>query len=126
MIPYDKAGNCLRCKQGRTAHTDVGKRASEVIRKHISSDKELAVGSWVALRLSDGGSDNVLYPTKSTAIAHQLHEKQCAYVVIPPGGMSEQDAEAFICLMRQAYDNGVPLAHPDHDIITVGGRAVRL
>ncbi len=126
MIPYGEDGKCKRCLLGRTAHEDTGKRASDAIRQHISNDRELAVGSWIALRLSDGGSDRQLYPTKSTAIEYQLHETQCAYVVIPPDGMSKQDAEAFICLMRQAYANGVPLAHPDNDVLTIGGRVIRL
>lgn len=126
MIPYGKDGKCLRCGLTRVPHEDTGKRASEAIRQQISTDRELAVGSWIALRLSDGGSDGNVYPTKSLAVAHQLHEKQCAYIVIYPTGMSPQDAEAFLCLMRQAYDNGVPLAHPDRDMVTVGGRTIRL
>jgi hypothetical protein len=126
MIPYGKDGKCQRCGEPRTKHEDTGRRASEAVGNHLEHNREEAIDSWIALRLSDGGTDGGLYPTKSLAVAHQIHEHQCAYMVILPGGISAKDAEAYICIMRQAYNNGVPLAHPDRDVITIGGRPVRL
>lgn len=90
---------------------DAGKRASDTITMHVLCG---GVGKWVALRLIDGGSDNVLYDTRADAIRHQLYEEYCAYVCIPPSGMSQQDATEWLAFNRQLYDAGWHLSDPDH------------
>lgn len=70
-------------------------------------------GRWLAIRLSDGGYDGVIYDHRADAVRHQLHEKQCAYVKIPPGGMTPREAEAFLGYHRALYDAGFRLPDPE-------------
>lgn len=73
------------------------------------------VNKWVAVRMSDGKSDGAIYDTKRDAIRHQLHEYQCAYIKIPPGGMSVDHADRYLNVHRKLYDNGMRIADPDHE-----------
>lgn len=90
--------------------TDAGKRCSDVINLHRLMVTN--VGGWAAIRLSDGGSDDVVYDTREDAIRCQLHEMQCAYISIPADYMSPEDADAFLRIMRNLYDNNMRLADP--------------
>jgi hypothetical protein len=69
-------------------------------------------GKWAAIRLSDGGSDNVVYDSREDAINHQLHEELCCYVFIPFTGMTPKEAEAFMELNRALYDAGWHMTDP--------------
>jgi hypothetical protein len=82
-----------------------GFRCSELVRQHLTDNPEEARVSWVAIRLSDGGSDGVLYPTKKTAVIYQLHETQCAYLRVLPGGISPREATSFLYHTAQLYEN---------------------
>lgn len=82
-----------------------GQRCSDLIRQHLLDDTELARNSWVAVRLSDGGSDGVLYPDKATAVAFQIHETQCAYLRVLPGGIPPREATSFLYHIAQLYEN---------------------
>jgi hypothetical protein len=90
---------------------DRTKRAYETIALHFEANKanngsDIA-GHWVAIRLSDGGSDGVLYPSKMHAANYQLHEKQCAYICLPPfGQMSIKEIHRFLEINEQVYDAG--------------------
>ena len=104
-------------------YSDAARRASDIVALHLAADRERAIGSWVALRLSDGGSDNVLYDSKAAAVRHQLHEFQCCYVKIPPTGFPPTHAEIFLRVHRQLYDAGFRLADPDKDTeVIIPGR----
>jgi hypothetical protein len=92
---------------------DLGKRAAETINMHLFIDVEHATGKWVAIRMSDGGSDGVLYDTRADAINHQLHEQFCCYFQLPRTGATPDDARRFIEINRQLYNNGARLADPD-------------
>lgn len=72
---------------------------------------------WVAIRLSDGGSDGVIYDTRADAIRHQLHETQCVYVSVPMDGMSTAAAQRYLEINRQLYAAGARLADPEHEVI---------
>jgi hypothetical protein len=96
---------------------DEGKRCSEAVNIHLRVVGPEAIGKWVAIRLSDGGSDMVLYDKKADAIRHQLDEFLCAYVCIPPNGMPPSDAVRFLRATRQMYASGVRLADPDKHVI---------
>lgn len=85
-------------------------RCSEIVNTAVVND---FAGFWLAIRLSDGGSDEIAYATKRDAIRHQLHEQQCAYVRIPPDGMTPKHAEAFLRVNRQLYDAGLRIVDPD-------------
>lgn len=84
---------------------DKGRRCSDLIRQHLLNDPETARQSWVAIRLSDGGSDGVLYPTKQTAVVFQIHETQCAYLRVLPNGISPREATSFLYHTAQLYEN---------------------
>jgi hypothetical protein len=94
--------------------TDAGKRASEIVTMHAIAG---SAGKWVALRLIDGGSDNVLYDTRADAIRHQFYEEYCAYVMVQPCGMTAREGSEWLALNRSLYDAGWHLADPDHAAI---------
>jgi hypothetical protein len=91
-------------------HSDAAKRCSDTITLAATFGK---VGSWVAIKLSDGGSDGVFYDRRANAVSHQLHEQLCAYVKIPPGGMTPKEAEIFLGYHREVYDAGFRLPDPE-------------
>lgn len=75
-----------------------------------------AVGRWVAIRLSDGGSDGVPYDMRADAVRHQLHETQCCYVKVPPGGMTPKEADAFLEYNRTLYSAGFRMPDPEFNM----------
>ncbi len=97
--------------------TDAAKRAFDIVRSYCHFvDYDTRIGSWVALRLEDGGSDGTLYPSKREAIRHQAHEQQCAYFSYrgaPEGFSSQKDAAVWLEFHRHAYDAGMRLPDPD-------------
>lgn len=100
--------------------TDAGKRMAEIITMHIVADREGNKGRWVAIRLSDGGSDGVVYDNVADAANSQLHYRQCAYVKIPGDGCNAREADVILAYHRKVYDagnlppylQGVPLIVP--------------
>jgi hypothetical protein len=74
------------------------------------------IRSWVAVRLSDGGSDGSLYPSKREAVRHQSNEFNHAYFSYrgaPNGFASVKEAAIWLEFHRQAYDAGFRLPDPD-------------
>lgn len=94
-------------------YSDAARRCSDVINTHVAVHKFGAFGKWAAIRLSDGGSDGVMYDTKADAVRHQLHETQCAYVRIPLDGMSAREAEIYLEFNRKLYDAGMRMSDPE-------------
>lgn len=94
--------------------SDAGKRASEIVTMHAIAG---GAGKWAALRLHDGGSDNVLYDSRTDAIRHQYSEEYCAYVMVAPGGMTAREGTEWLSFNRALYDAGWHLADPDHAVI---------
>lgn len=98
---------------------DAAKRAYDIIRGLVTFteyDHRVRQSPWVAIRLSDGGSDGVMYDTKREAVRHQLHESTCAYFCFrtaPNGFSSKKDAAVFLAYHRAAYDAGFRLPDPD-------------
>lgn len=90
--------------------SDAAKRCSDTIRLHIVGGM---AGKWAAIRLSDGGSDDVAYDTRQDAISHQLHEMQCAYIQIPLDDMPPEHAERFLAIHRELYDAGLRFCDPE-------------
>ena len=93
---------------------DEARRACDQVNLHIAALGHESYGKWVAIRLSDGGSDGVLYDTRPDAIRHQLHEQLCAYFCIPPFGsmLTPREAEAFLSYARSLYDAGYRIPDP--------------
>jgi hypothetical protein len=91
--------------ESQQAWRDKGQRCSDLVKQHLLNDPETAKVSWIAIRLSDGGSDGVLYPLKGVAVEFQIHETQCAYMRILPGGISPREATSFLYHIAQLYEN---------------------
>jgi hypothetical protein len=91
---------------------DDARRLSDVVRLHIVCGH---AGKWIAARLSDGGTDGVLYDSRADAVTHQLHETQCCYVKIPADDMSPRSAKTFLDMHRQLYDAGYRVQDPGTD-----------
>ena len=93
---------------------DRAHRASDVVNLHVLAG---AAGRWVALRLSDGSSDGNTYDSKAEAVRFQLHEQQCAYIRIPPEGMTPRQAKVSVLDFQEGlYNSGHRLADPDRQI----------
>lgn len=90
--------------------SDPARRCADIVTLAGVAD---LIGQWLAIRLSDGGYDGVAYEHRADAVRHQLHETQCAYVRIPPGGMTPREAEAFLGYHRALYDAGFRLPDPE-------------
>lgn len=100
----------------REAYTDAAKRMCDIINNAIlNKDWDTISHSWVAIRLSDGGSDGVLYESKLDAVRHQLHEMQCAYVALRNlrAGTNPIECQRYLDYNRKAYDAGFRLPDPD-------------
>ena len=96
---------------------DRAKRATDVLKLHYLAKGIDINGSWIAIRLSDGSSDNILYPTKAAARDHQLHPTQCAYVSVYPSHCDEEGMFIYLNFMENLYDNGYDLSDPDRQFV---------
>lgn len=105
-------------------YTDAAKRASDIVNSYITFIpwEELRF-KWLAVRLSDGGTDGNLYDSKRDAVRHQLDEFLCAYVCLKhlQGGTKPQEMQIFLDFNRDAYDAGFRLPDPADQF---GGREV--
>lgn len=91
--------------------SDDGKRLSEAVKVAIAAGGR---ERWLAVRLSDGGTDGNIYDTRKDAVRHQLHESQCFYMLIPPGGdMPAHEATAFIEFHRRREAAGMSMVDPE-------------
>jgi len=95
---------------------DAARRCSDTVNAMLTFHGENAAGRWVAVRLSDGGSDGVLYDSKEDAVDHQLHETLCAYICILPTGMPVEHAKSYLRTNRKLYDAGMRLSDPDKHV----------
>lgn len=93
-------------------YSDEARRASDIVNLHLLADPSGNTGRWVAIRLSDGGSDGTVYDCKCDAARFQLHETQCVYVQILPNGLSAKDAHILIRMYRDMYDKGWKMPDP--------------
>jgi hypothetical protein len=98
------------------AAVDPARRAADIINGLLVAHPwDECKGSWVAIRLSDGGSDGVLYDSKRAAVRHQTNEFTCAYVALRSlmGGATAREMAHFLSYCRKAYDAGFRLPDPD-------------
>jgi hypothetical protein len=96
--------------------TDAARRMCDLINLHLVAGNSFDLRfKWMAFRLSDGGSDNVLYDTREDAIKHQLHESQCCYFTFMNclGGAKAIDCQIYLNMHRLAYDNNMRLHEPE-------------
>lgn len=85
-------------------YSDAARRASDIVNLHVIAG---SVGQWCSIRLSDGGSDGAVYESREQAISHQLRPEYTTQVLIPPDGMSPQEAEAVLKYWRALVDANV-------------------
>jgi len=65
---------------------EAGQRAFDEIVLHKLALGIEAFGKWIAVNLSDGRSDHVLYDTRGDAVRHQHgYERDRAYIPVKPG-----------------------------------------
>lgn len=98
---------------------DAAKRMADCISLHqtVLSRDEIFAGRYVAIRLSDGGSDGVAYESRSQAIEYQRHNaSRHAYFRIPFEKMSVQACDSILWYVRATYDSGYR-ADPAHQLI---------
>lgn len=96
--------------------SDEAKRCSDIVNSYLAfMPWDQIKNSWVAIRLTDGGSDGTVYDSKLDAIKHQSDEKTCAYICYRncPAGITPLEAERFLAFTRGAYDAGMRLPDPD-------------
>lgn len=99
---------------------DSAKRLSNYINNVcVFQPLDVVLNSWIAVRLSDGSTDGVLYDSRRDAVRHQPYEKQCAYLSLraAPGGMDIQGAYAILKIHRDAYNNpnyNISFIDPEH------------
>lgn len=100
------------------------KRVADAInvRMTFTSWADLA-HQWMAFRLSDGGSDGVVYEHRIDAVRHQLHETQCMYICFKDlvGGAKAHEIAHVILFHRAAYEGGAVLPDPEQPF---GGAAL--
>lgn len=103
---------CSRC----VVVSDAARRMSDTVNGVLtfhSRDWEIK-DCWMAFRLSDGGSDGVVYDSRRAAIDHQVHETLCAYFSFRNvGSANPRDCQIFLDMHRAAYDAGMRLAEPE-------------
>lgn len=97
---------------------EVGNRAYEVVMLHLTVNQWWEIKEkYIALRLSDGGSDGVLYDTHRDAVRHQIHEQQCYYLSfrnLGAGGVNKREIAIVMHMARKAYTAGMRFVDPDH------------
>ncbi|MFI9155661.1 hypothetical protein [Streptomyces sp. NPDC053367] len=84
-------------------------RMGEVIDTHLG----YGGCGWVAVRITDGGSDGELYGDYAQAFAAQVHPEECTYFPISPltpwtPRMREEHLEAMTHLRHRCMVHGTP------------------
>jgi hypothetical protein len=94
------------------------RRAADLINEaRATLDWEQLKNCWIAIRLSDGGSDMVIYDCKRDAVRFQVHEKQCVYFCFRNliGGASARELVRVIRFHEMAYEAGFGIPDPDDE-----------
>src|SRR6478736_2666867 len=97
---------------------EASKRMADWIALHqaVLSRDEILRCRFVAIRLSDGGSDGTVYDSRPDAMRHQLDANRCAYVQIPLARWGPQTCDSLLFYARRAYDAGYR-PDPEHQLI---------
>jgi hypothetical protein len=104
---------------------DAGERASDVVNVWLVGLGFDAVrDKFLAFKLADGSTDNVLYDSKRDAVRAQSDERLCAYFAFRncAGGTNPREMAIFMQWHRDAYDAGHRL--PDPDAVNGGPEAL--
>lgn len=88
-------------------YPDEAKRFADTVSLHLTALGGDAIGQWIAVALSDGRSDNTLYPSRASAASHQSDEDLFLYFQIPPDGLTIKEAAIGLQWNRAMYDSGL-------------------
>jgi hypothetical protein len=97
---------------------EAARRLQDTVNLHMTASNGECVGSWVAVKLADGRTDNNLYDTMGDAKRHQGgNAEHCGYLQIQPGVFALLEAAAFIYSWRALSASGVlEQSNPDRDV----------
>jgi hypothetical protein len=102
------------CRWKGQDHTDAAKRISDATYLHKAAVGIESAGKFLTCRMDTGQCDPVLYPTHFDAVRmHPNDHERRVYIRLRHEGMSVCEAEIFLFIARQAYDNGFRLTDPD-------------
>jgi hypothetical protein len=94
-------------RTGIGGHSDAAMRITDVYLMHRTADYYGCIGKWIACRLNDGSSDNVLYDSKPDAIRFQHHDENWyTFIRITPAQITPCEAEVMLKVARMFYDKG--------------------
>jgi len=94
---------------------EAGRRAFDEIVLHKLALGVEAFGKWIAVNLSDGRSDHVLYDTRGDAVRHQHGcERDKAYIPVKPGAIDVLELATFIGVSRRMREAGIAIPDVDH------------
>lgn len=92
----------------RTNYDDAA-RFHSMLRVHqmVLSFEEVAAGRFMAVRLSDGGSDGMIYESQADAVRHQTgNQNYYLYVRIMPERLSNRSCDVMLWYGRIRHDRG--------------------
>lgn len=98
---------------------DDAKRFHDALMLHrsILSTDELLAKRFIAVRLSDGGTDNTVYDSRAAAIeANRNTPSRIFTFMIPLERLSVEACDSLLWYMRRCYDAGTR-EDPRHQII---------
>lgn len=95
---------------------DSGKRISDIFAMHRLADPIGNLGHFFAVRLSDGTTNNNLYPSMGAArgdIARRDDEDRWMYIQVVPSTLTQRDAALLLRAQRKMYDAGIRVSAMD-------------
>ena len=102
------------CRWKGQGHTDAAKRISDATNLHRAAIGIAAAGKFLTCSMQDGKCDPTLYPSHGDAVRmHKNDSDRRVYIRLRHEGMTVCEAELFLWVARQAYDNGYRLTDPD-------------
>jgi hypothetical protein len=102
--------------------TDAARRMSEAVGlAAVFHPEEVMHSGWMAFALADGQTDHVIYSSKTAAISHMSNEFLFAYLNLRKciAGMPVKDAQLWLDLHRNIYDNGGRMTNPRDMIMPI-------
>jgi hypothetical protein len=82
------------------------RRVADAVNEQLVRHGAEAHGRFIAVKLSDGRTDGVLYDTRADATRHQS-DPYCFYVKVHVGGMQPREAWTVLVYARQAKEAGI-------------------
>jgi hypothetical protein len=108
IVAHDHGCKYARPEHG--GHSDEARRLADTYNLHVIAGSTFGV---IAVALADGRSDNVVYPDRAAAVAHQHHnEGWYCFIKIEALSMSVCEAESVMRFQRHA--NKIAKADRDH------------